>query len=30
MDSYLTDIAFVVVVILVFLLALRLKPKVEK
>jgi hypothetical protein len=30
MDSYLTDIVFVVVAILVFLLALRLKPKVEK
>jgi len=30
MDSYLTDIVFVVVAILVFLLALRQKPKVEK
>jgi|KBSMisStaDraftv2_1062788.scaffolds.fasta_scaffold566648_1 hypothetical protein len=30
MDSNLTDIVFVVVAILVFLLALRQKPKVEK
>jgi hypothetical protein len=30
MDSYLTDIVFVVVAIFVFLLALRQKPKVEK
>jgi hypothetical protein len=30
MDSYLTDIVFVVVAILVLLLALRQKPKVEK
>ena len=30
MDSYLTDIVFVVVAILVVLLALRQKPKVEK
>jgi hypothetical protein len=30
MDSYLTDIVFVVVAILVFLLALRQKSKVEK
>jgi hypothetical protein len=30
MDSYQTDIVFVVVAIVVFLLALRQKPKVEK
>ena len=30
MDSYLTDIVFVVVAILVVFLALRQKPKVEK
>ncbi len=30
MDSYQTAIVFVVVVIVVFLLALRQKPKVEK
>ncbi len=30
MDSYQTDIVFVLVAIVVFLLALRQKPKVEK
>jgi len=30
MDSYQTDIVFVVLAIVVFLLALRQKPKVEK
>ena len=30
MDSYQTDIVFVLVAIVVFLLALRQKPKVDK